>query len=199
MNDVPTTRASLLVRLSDPQDERAWGEFLEVYEPLVYRLARHNGFQDADAREVTQEIFLAVRSAIERWDPEPSRGRFRSWLFRIARNLMINWLIARRRRPQAAGGEDFQRFLEQQPDPTGQDSALFDQQYRREAFRWAAERIRPEFREATWQAFWLTTVEGVAIKDVAGQLGMTVGAVYKCRSRVMARLKEVVERLEGAQ
>ena len=54
---------------------------MEIYEPLVYQLARQRGLQDADARELAQEVFVAVTSAIERWQPDPSersseRGSF---------------------------------------------------------------------------------------------------------------------------
>ncbi|MHC4177446.1 MAG: RNA polymerase sigma factor [Planctomycetota bacterium] len=197
MDEIPDTRPSLLLRIHDPQDERAWREFLDIYEPLVYRLARRKGFQDADARELTQEVFLAVASAIDRWDPDPSRGSFRAWLFKIARNLMINLLARQRRHPQGTGSTDVKHLLEEQAAPAGEDSALFDRQFKREAFRWAAEQIRGQFRETTWKAFWLTSVENREIREVAEELGITAGAVYIARSRVMARLRQTVEGLEG--
>ena len=197
MDEIPKTRPSLLVRIRDPQDERAWAEFLEIYEPLVYRLARRKGFQHADAVELTQEVFLAVASAIDRWDPDPARGKFRSWLFRIARNLMINLLAKQQRHPRATGDTDVKRLLDRQPAPAGEDSALFDREYRRQTFHWAAEQVRGEFRDATWRAFWLTSVEGEPTKEVARLLGMTPGAVYIARSRVMARLRQTIEQLEG--
>ena len=65
MDDDPTTRPSLLVRLRDSRDEQAWGEFVEIYRPLVYRLARRRGLQDADALELVQEVMIKVASAIE--------------------------------------------------------------------------------------------------------------------------------------
>jgi len=198
MDEIPNTRPSLLVRIRNPQDERAWREFLDIYEPLIYRLARRKGFQDADARELSQEVFLAVASAIDRWDPDPTRGSFRGWLFRIARNLMINLLARQRRHPQGTGSSDIKRLLEEQAAPVGEDSALFDRQYQREVFRWAAEQIRGQFRETTWRAFWLSSVEQREIKEVAETLGLTAGAVYIARSRVMARLRETVEGLDGA-
>jgi RNA polymerase sigma-70 factor (ECF subfamily) len=196
MDNAPETRPSLLVRIRDPRNEQAWTEFLEIYEPLVYRLARKKGFQDADARELTQEVFLAVASAIERWDPDPAKGSFRGWLFRIARNLMINFLGRMHRRPLATGDSDVNRLLHEQPAPSGEQSALFDREYKRQTFRWAAERVRGEFEAKTWLAFWRSSVEGKPVKKVARALEMSPGAVYIARSRVMVRLRRAVETLE---
>src|SRR4249920_2238750 len=103
MTPTPTTRASLLFRLRDPQDRDAWIEFVMLYEPVAYRLLRRHGLQDADAREVMQELFLAVSRSIDRWDPEKDRGSFRGWLRRVTRNLVINWMKQRSRRVKATG------------------------------------------------------------------------------------------------
>lgn len=197
MEESPITRPSLLVRIRDPQDERAWGEFLEIYGPLVYRLARLKGFQDADAADLTQDVFRAVASAIERWDPNPARGSFRGWLFRIARNLMVNLLASQRRHPRGTGDSDMKLLLEAIPAPVGDDSALFDEEYRRRLFQWAADQVRPEFREPTWRAFWLTAVEGRQVKDVAESLGQTPGSIYIARSRVLARIRSTIEHVQG--
>ncbi len=197
MRDSPTTRPSLLARISDPRDERAWAEFLEIYTPLVRRLARHGGLQDADADDLAQDVFRAVASAAERWDPDPASGSFRGWLFQIARNLMINLLAAQRRHPRGSGDTDVGRLLAEQPAPDDGESARFDAEYRRQLFRWAADQVRPEFRETTWQAFWRSAVEGQKPKDVADALGMTAGAVYVSRNRVLARIRRTIERVEA--
>jgi RNA polymerase sigma factor (sigma-70 family) len=196
MDDTPLTRPSLLVRLRNLQDQQSWEEFYAIYQPLIFRMARNQGLQDADAAELTQEVFVAVASAIERWDPNPERGSFRGWLFRISRNLMINWLAYRRRHPSCDGNSDIHRLLNEQPDPRQEESAVFDQEYRRQAFAWAADEIRGEFAEATWQAFWLTAVDNRPIANVAEKLGISSGAVYIARSRVMARLRKKIETLE---
>jgi len=193
------TRPSLLVRLRNLQDQQSWEEFYTIYQPLVFRMARSQGFQDADASELTQEVFVAVASAIQRWDPDTQRGSFRGWLFRIARNLMINWLAYRRRHPTGAGNSDIRRLLAEQPDPHDldrEDSAVFDREYKRQAFAWAAEQIHSEFRESTWQAFWLTSVENRPVPETAKELDISAGAVYIARSRVMARLRQKIETLE---
>jgi RNA polymerase sigma-70 factor (ECF subfamily) len=197
MTDAPTTRPSLLVRLRDPKDERAWAEFLEVYEPLIQGLARRKGLQKADADDLAQEVFRAVAGAIGRYDPDPARGSFRGWLFRIARNLMVNLLVAQGRHPRGAGGTDLVQLLEAQPAPEADETALFDAEYRRRLFTWASERVRPAFRDPTWRAFWRTGVEGEDVAAVAASLGLSPGAVYIARSRVMARIRREIEELEG--
>jgi RNA polymerase sigma factor (sigma-70 family) len=197
MTDSPATRQSLLVRLKDPRDGHAWTEFVAIYTPLIDRLARAKGLQPADAADLAQEIFRAVAGAIDRYDPDPARGSFRGWLFRIARNLMINLLAARRVRPQATGDSDVQEMLERVPAPGGAETAFFEAEYRRRLFLWAADQVRGEFRKSTWQAFWLTAVEGQGSKVASQATGISVGAVYIARSRIMARLKAVVEQVEG--
>jgi RNA polymerase sigma factor (sigma-70 family) len=197
MTDSPATRQSLLVRLKDPRDGQAWSEFVAISTPLIDRLARANGLQSADAADIAQEVFRAVAGAIDRYDPDPARGSFRGWLFRIARNLMINLLAARRIRPQATGDSDVQEMLDRVPAPDGAETAFFDLEYRRRIFVWAADQIRDEFRESTWLAFWLTAVEGQTPRVAAEASGISVGAVYIAKSRVMARLKSIIEQVEG--
>ena len=191
----PETRPSLLVRLRDASQSEAWQEFTEIYEPLVYRLARQNGFQHADAQDLTQDVFAAVDKAIDRFDPSPEKGSFRGWLFRIARNLMINFL-ARQKGPRGSGDTGIQQLLNEQPAADGEAATLFEMEYQREIFRWAAQRVRQEFQEETWRAFWMTGVDGESIDNVARILGKTPGAIRIARCRVLARLKEEVTRFE---
>lgn len=199
MAAVPHTRPSLLVRLKTPRDERAWAEFVELYEPLIQRLARARGLQGADADDLAQDVFRAVAGAIEHWDPDPARGSFRGWLSRIARNLIVNLLTARRRHPAGigAGGTDMVALLEAQPSADDADSVLFDLEYRRQVFARAARLARPHFQERTWDAFWRTGVIGDDVAAVAADLGLTTGALYVARSRVMARLRAEIDRIQG--
>jgi len=189
----PTTRHSLVLRLRNLDDEAAWTDFVELYEPLIYDLMRKKGLQDADARDLCQDALRAVAGAIERWDPDPAKGSFRGWLFRIARNLMINFLSAQRRQPRGSGSTSVQELLEAQPAADDQAEAEFEVEFKRRTFRLAADQVRGEFAPATWQAFWRTGVEQKPIADVARELGLSAGAVYIARSRVLARLRQRVE------
>ena len=72
MPSVPETRASLILRLPDAADARAWDEFVAIYVPLLYRLARQKGLQHADAEELSQEVLVAVSRAVHRWITSPA-------------------------------------------------------------------------------------------------------------------------------
>jgi RNA polymerase sigma factor (sigma-70 family) len=197
MEELPITRSSLLLRLRDSRDERAWYEFVEIYGPLLHRLARKRGLQEADASDLAQEVYRTVARAIERGDYDPDKGSFRGWLFKIARNLMINLLISQSRHPKGTGDSEMVALLEAQPAPHTEESALIDSEYKLRLLQWASERVRGEFSETTWAAFWRTGVEGARAKEVAEAIGLTPGAVYRCKSRVMARIREEIAEVEG--
>jgi RNA polymerase sigma-70 factor (ECF subfamily) len=197
MAEVPTTRPSLLVRLRDVRDQEAWRQFVQLYGPVVYGYGRRRGLQDADAADLTQEVLRAVSAAAGRLAYDPRRGAFRGWLFTVAHHKLHD-LRARGRRPgQGSGNPAVHARLEEHPAPDD-DLAVWDQEYERRLFRWAAEQVRPRVQDSTWRAFWLTAVEGRSGKDVAADLGMTVAAVYLARSRVMARLRDQVRQADGA-
>jgi RNA polymerase sigma-70 factor (ECF subfamily) len=194
--DLPATRPSLLLRIRDAGDKEAWQDFVRIYAPVVYGYARRHGLQDADAADLAQEVLCGVSAAAARLDYDPRRGSFRGWLFTLAHHRLHDFL-ARRRRPGRGSGDSGVRELLQQQPAREEDRSLWDQEYEGRLFRRAAEEVRGRFRDATWQAFWLTAVEGHRPREVAGRLRMTPAAVYLAKSRVMARLRERVRQLEG--
>lgn len=190
MNVSPETRASLLIRLKDRADDEAWWEFTEIYQPVIYRLARHRGLQPADADDLVQQVLSAVARTIDRWESDPNRARFRTWLSRVATNAILN-ALSRRKSDRGTGDSQFQDLVEARP-AEGADSELIRLEHRREVFRWAARQIRSEFQPAIWDAFWMTAVEGRDIDELAREQRRTRGSVYAARSRVMRRLQEKV-------
>lgn len=156
----PETRPSLMLRLRQAADQQAWTEFVSIYEPLLLRLMKQRGLQEADARDVTQQVILAVTQAVERWQPDGREASFRRWLFAIARPLALKFVqrgrsvIGTARR--GTGGTDMLKLFDNLPEPEHRTTATFDDEYRTEVFHFAAEQVRAEFRDTTWQAFWRT-------------------------------------------
>jgi RNA polymerase sigma-70 factor (ECF subfamily) len=195
MAEIPPTRVSLLVRLRDPRDESAWKQFVELYAPLVYGYARKQGLQDADAADLRQEVLTAVAGAIGRLEYDPQRGSFRNWLFTVVRHKLSNWREAWANRLRGSGDSATQRLLEQWQAP--EEEAEWESEWDRRLFRWACEQVRQDVTAVTWQAFWRTFIDGQPSKQVAGDLGLSIAAVYLSRRRVLSRLKELVRSAQG--
>ena len=196
MHETPRTRPSLLLRLQGERDERAWDEFLVLYEPLVLRLMRGRGLQDSDARDTTQQVLLRISGAIESYQPDGAEASFRRWLFRVARNVVVTFLMKKSRQPVLMPDDQVAEVLDSTM-AVSEESDLFDHEYRQQVLAWATEQVRREFRDSTWQAFVETCIRGRPIVQVAGELKLSPGSVYVARSRIIARLRAKVEEFEA--
>lgn len=196
MTSNPDTRESLILRLPSAQDALAWREFISIYEPLIIRFAIRRGLQEADAREIAQNVLIAVAKSVDRWQPDRERGRFRAWLFRIARNQLINWISKHANQASAARALDYSE-LNQIPSKDHRAAEIeIELEYRREMFRVAAAQARDSFSSSTWDAFWRTSVLAEPVHSVAASLGLTSGAVYIARSRVTSKIRDIIVQLE---
>jgi RNA polymerase sigma-70 factor (ECF subfamily) len=186
----------LLVRLRDGGDSEAWQEFVHLYAPIIYGFARKRGLQDADAADLMQEVLRSLSSAARRLEYDPARGTFRGWLFTVTRNKVFNFLESRSKRVLGTGDSNTQRRLEQHAGSEDL-SADWEADYQRTLAAQAMARVKGEFQPATWDAFMLTAVEGRQPAQVAARVGLSVGAIYVAKSRVIARLRLEIERLQG--
>jgi RNA polymerase sigma-70 factor (ECF subfamily) len=193
----PETRDSLLMQVRSPANREAWDEFVLIYRPVIYRLARQKGLQDADAQDLAQRVLMSVAAAIGQWEKTNESVRFRHWLRRVARNAIINALV-RQPLDRAAGGTSVQDLLLEQPEADSQSNAEIELEYRRELYLRAARNVRTDVEPDTWRAFELTVIENQSIEDAANQLDKPIGTIYAARSRIMRRLREAVQELEQA-
>ena len=193
-SDPQRTRPSLLLRIRDAQDGAAWDQFVEIYTPLIFAFCRKRDLQEADAADVCQEVMRTVARSAERFQYDPQRGKFRNWLFTVVRSKLNNFFAGRQRQPDPASATSLQQLADVQP--TALDQSDWDAEYHRQIFHWAAERIRGEFQEKSWRAFWQTTVEQRDGKEVAESTGLSIGAVYVAKSRVLSRLKQEIQMVE---
>jgi RNA polymerase sigma-70 factor, ECF subfamily len=184
---------TLLVRLRS-QEGDAWRRLDQLYGPVVFGWCRGAGLQADDAADVQQEVFRSVAGAIADFRRDQPGDSFRGWLWQITQNKLRDFFRRRRQRPLAAGGTTFQQQLQELPFGTGAGEETTPPSPSAEekggVFRRALDLVRSEFADRTWQAFWRVTVEGHAPAQVAADLGMSAGAVYVAKSRVLRRLRE---------
>lgn len=188
MPQAPRTRHSLILRLKNRSDADAWNQFVELYEPLVYRMMIKCGLQPSDAGDQTQEVMASVAKAINRWSPDEDRGKFRTWLYRISKNTLADYWKKLQRIPQSGLDSEFIRRAE-----SDQLDDQFDKAFRERIFVLAAEKIKAKVSPKTWNAFWMSSMEQVPVDEIAKKLSLSPGNVYVAKSRVMKQLQDAVQ------
>jgi RNA polymerase sigma-70 factor (ECF subfamily) len=195
--DPPTrTSPTLLGRLSRlPADQAAWDQFAERYGRQIYAWCRHWGLQEADARDVTQEVLLKLARAMRTFSYDPSKS-FRAWLKTVAHHAWRDWAEARRR-PGAGSGESVVLELLHSVEARDHLADRLEPEFARDLLAEAMARVEVRVQPHTWRAFHLLAVEGLSGAEVARRLGMKVATVFVARSKVQKMVREEVRRLEG--
>jgi len=154
-----------------------------LYTPLLQAWLTVAGLQPADRDDLTQRALEILVRQLPDFQHNGRPGAFRAWLRGITVNLLREFWRAR---ADAGAGSQ----LEQLSDPDVGLSRLWDEQHDRHVLHCLMRLVRPEFTEATWQAFRRLALDGVPARVVAGELGLSVNAVLIAKSRVLSRLRQ---------
>ncbi len=186
-----TTSIGLLQGLQSAEAD-GWQRFVHLYTPLIYSWCRKAGLQEADSADVCQEVFRDVTRGIGNLKFGQPGNSFRGWLWTITRGAVARHYRTAAKSPNAFGGTDAVQKLAELPDWVDNDVVPESASAEAEVMRRAAEVIKGDFEEKTWQAFWLSAVEELPTQAISDRLGMTKNAIRQAKFRVMVRLKEFV-------
>jgi len=190
----PTTRITLLHRVSDQHDEESWNCFVQTYDPLIVRYCRRRGLQEADARDVAQDVLLQVSKGIGDFRYDAERGRFRNWLGTVTHRAMLKHQ-AKLRRPARAAGESEGVELSSLQECQQPLDEVWVESFNAHVYREAVRRLRLHFSEEMWCAFEATFTEDRPPEEVADELQRSVGWVYQAKSQIVRRLKSEIVHL----
>jgi RNA polymerase sigma factor (sigma-70 family) len=200
---VPSTHCSLLAMLREEGDcNSAWNAFHARYRDLILTWCRQRGL-DAEAEDLTQEVFLKLIRALPQHVHDPRRGQFRGWLKTVVNNTRRDLWRTRQRhvQPPGIGGSTFLGKLGNLADIQGhveELSTFVQDQAKRDAVE-IVSRARARVNEKTWQAFIRTHYEKAPATEVARDLGLKAGTIYKHIDRVKAILREERQRVLNRQ
>ena len=175
------TPSSLLDRLRRPNEEAAWAEFVELYTPLIYHWARRTNLSHADAADLVQDVLTVLIRKLPEFTYDRTKS-FRGWL----RTITVNrWRDQQRRRIPVPAAD-----LELLEIPVADSADAFDDaEYHKYLARRALELAQKHFEPVTWKACWELVVAGRPAREVAAELGISEGAAYVARCRVLQRLR----------
>jgi RNA polymerase sigma-70 factor (ECF subfamily) len=185
---IPSTHLSLLLALGEEgRREDAWAVFQAGYRDVIIGWGRRCGLDLHAAEDLTQEILLRLLEALPRHEHKPDRGRFRSWLKTVVRHVLADRRRRQSRRPEpeGVGGSTALGRLGDLPGPEAVEELSVAVERRTAA--WEAEvleRVRARVEPMSWAAFCQRMIERRPAAEVAAELGLTVGAVYKAADRI---------------
>lgn len=186
MDPSGTTRLSFVQRLRNRGDKRVWAEFHERYGELLYRYARRLGASHTEAEDVVQEVEMYLFKAMEGFEYDVRKGRFRGYL-RSAVVHQIGRRAAKRARQEVV--VDPRAFDALAHEDASRD-ADWEHEERLHRIRWAMRAIAGEFEPVTLEAFRLHVLIGWPVAETADRLGLHRDSVYQAKCRVLRRLRE---------
>jgi RNA polymerase sigma-70 factor (ECF subfamily) len=177
------TPSSLLDRLRQPFEPQAWARFVSLYTPFIYSWGRRVGLQEHDAADLVQDVFVTLLQVLPTFTYDRHQS-FRRWLWTVTIN---KWRKDRKRPDNRA-----LRGLDGQPEPVAVADdleAAWEAEHQQHLANHALRLMRADFDETTWKACWEMVASGRPAAEVAADLGLTVGAVYAAKFRVLKRLR----------
>jgi len=187
-----TTPVSLLKSLRQHEDRESWNEFERLYQPWLRGfLTRTVPATDVD--DVLQEVLLTLVRELPGFEHNRQKGAFRRWLRLVIANRVREFWRSRANQPLA--NEEFQRRCLELADERSEPSRNMDREHDRHLVEQLLLRIAGDFEPGTWRAFRAFVLEGHSAAEVARTLGISEGAVWTAKSRVMQRLRQIAEDL----
>lgn len=181
-----STRSSLLRRVRDQADSASWDEFVGLYRPILIKYVGSRGLGAHDVDDVVQVIFEKLWQQLPNFELQRQRGRFRTWLWRVMHNAVVDWLRAQQRR--VAAEETRRQELIARQSQFAEPHESWELDIRTRALQFAIEKVRPQAQPNSWACFEQHILKGRASSEVATELGMTENAVNVNCSRVLARV-----------
>jgi RNA polymerase sigma-70 factor (ECF subfamily) len=190
----PGSSTLLLLRLlACPADADTWDQFVQRYSGTIYRWSCRHGLQDADARDVTQNVFAALLRGLQTYDR--AQGRFRTWLYRVVENCVRDWCQDSEQR-QEKGTEAVRLLLASEPARSDLEARL-SEEFDLELLEVAEMNVRLQVAPQTWAAYQLRCKERLTLRQAAERIGIPAGHASKYALRVRNMVTRQIALLEG--
>jgi len=201
MDELIPTRATLIQRLKNWQDQSSWQDFFDTYWKLIYGVALKGGLTATEAQDVVQETMISVAKHMPTFKYDPAIGSFKTWLLNMTRWRITDQL--RKRGPFAAShpacDDDATgtRTADKVVDPASQDlDALWDAEWEKNLLDAAMAKVKRRLDPQKFQIFDLYVNKGWAPEKVAATFGISVDQVYLAKHRTTELIKEEVKKLD---
>jgi RNA polymerase sigma-70 factor (ECF subfamily) len=189
------THLSLLERVCNLRDNRSWSEFDAIYRPLIFGYLRGLKVQEHDAHNLTQAVFCRLMVSLPKFKPDRQKGRFRTYLWRMTYNTLVDG--ARRRKVRDRAEEEWvRRFRDANEAESRILEKTFVDRHRRRILEVALARVRATVSRMYWACFEGRVVHGRPAAEIAVEQGITPNAVNVYTSRVRKEVRRHCAEIE---
>jgi RNA polymerase sigma-70 factor (ECF subfamily) len=186
------TRRSVIIGICQ-QDPERWREFDSIYRPMLFAYLRKRGIQDAEARDLVQDIFVKLLAKIHTYDRR--KCRFRTWLFRVTHNTLID-----RARRKVSYKKAVEGWAAHVLSATPSESTVMEEEWTRlhqeRILAHALKVVRARVSSKTWACFQGRLLQDRPAAEIAAELKIELNAVYVNASRVMKQVREVCDEFD---
>ena len=182
-NTGPTSPDLFLARRAAKANPQAWDEIIERYGERIYTLAFRFTGNQAEAEDLTQDIFLKLYRNLDRYRGDVP---LLAWALRLSRNLCIDHYRHHRARRQAETVSD--EVLQQMPSDADPQRESQVRERRR-----LVHQVLAEMSEGLASALLLRDFQGLSYEEIAGFFEVPVGTI---KSRLNRGRRELVRRVE---
>jgi RNA polymerase sigma-70 factor (ECF subfamily) len=179
-----TTRASLLIRIKDPNAKEAWSEFHDLYAPLIYRYARRRGLNRDDAEDVRSECYRAIVEQIKTFHYDKAKGGFKAWLRTMVDRRVVD--LFRKKREHHANTRALGQIEAVHPSP----EEVWEAEWKNQHLQHCVEQLRSEVSRRTFEVFSIVVIQGRPVAEACDELGMNPNQVYKAKARMLRRVRD---------
>jgi RNA polymerase sigma-70 factor (ECF subfamily) len=183
-----STHITLLSRIAEGIDPRAWKEFHDRYVDLIRGFARRYGLQVMDCDDVAQEVLFNLARSMKQFRYDPSKGKFRSYLKTMTLHTIFRIFRQKKDHKNLEDIEVEEKAATSDPEMEAQ----WEKEWRRYHIRMAMQRLGKEFNEKDRMAFSEYALMDKSAAQTAESLGLSVDQVYQAKSRILKRLSELI-------
>lgn len=173
------------------QDDNAWADFVAYYSTYLRNLLRRYGLNNQDCQDVIQNTLLKVWKLLPQFSYDSSKGRFRSWITRIAINTMKAYLADSTRLQKAIK----ERKLLPPDEKADHFNEIIEQEWRSFVAEQAWEHVSIQINDLMKQVFEMFMADK-SNTEIATALQIPESSVRVYQRRVRLKLNHEVARLE---
>lgn len=183
------TRVTLLEKLKNIDNDEAWSDFYNHYSPYIRAVICNLNINPNEVDDLIQKVMMVSWKKMPEFEYDKNRGLFRSWLIRITRNIVMNYMTSSIRY-----SDKLKNFSDEQA-MTNEKEDFVEKEWRIHISKLAWESIRDNYDENAQNSFELIS-QGMSNKEVAESLNLKQNTVAVYKKRITEALRSEIRRLD---